>query len=80
MKTKRHKRLAEGEVTGHAHVCEADDAWVTGTDDDRELSAPHGTDVSHEEHKTFSLPPGDYDVSKQREIDPDTEEVRAVAD
>jgi len=76
----RHKRLAEGEVTGHSHQAVADDAWVTGDGEKRRLTAPSGTEVKHEEHHTFSLPPGEYDVTIQREIDPDTDEARAVAD
>lgn len=77
---KRHKRLAEGEVTGHTHVAQAEDAWVSGDDEERELAAPSGTTVTHEEHGPINLPPGDYDIRRQREIDPDTEEARAVAD
>jgi len=76
----RHKRLAEGEVTGHSHVAVAEDAWVDGDSERRQLSAPSGTDISHEEHRTFTLPPGEYNISRQREIDPDTEEARAVMD
>jgi hypothetical protein len=75
-----HKRLAEGEVTGHAHVAVADDAFVIGDGIERELRAPNGTPVTHEEHGTFTLPPGDFNISRQREIDPDGEEARAVRD
>jgi len=77
---KRHKRLAEGEVTGHAHVATARDAWVEGDGDVRTLSAPSGTPIEHEEHKRFELPRGSYDITRQREIDPDTDEARSVAD
>lgn len=76
----KHKRLAEGETTGHVHLAEALDAFVTGFGTQRELSAPSGTPVSHEEHKRYELPPGEYSIDRQREIDPDTEEARAVAD
>ena len=78
--TKKHDRLAEGEVTGHAHRIDAPDAFVVGDGDERHLTAPNGTGVTHEEHKRFELPPGDYEITRQREIDPDTEEARAVAD
>jgi hypothetical protein len=80
MSEKRHKRLAEGEVTGHSHQATADDAWVVGEGDERELSAPSGTEVKHEEHGPIDLPAGDFRITRQREIDPDTEEVRVVAD
>lgn len=71
--------LAEGEVTGHAHrVGTTAEVWGDGIE--RRLVAPRGTDVSHEEHKTITLPPGEYDITRQRELDPDTEEARAVAD
>ena len=77
---KRHKSLMEGEVTGHAHRVTADDAWVEGGGDERFLSAPSGTTVEHEEHKAFEIPSGEYDVCRQLEIDPDTEEIRSVLD
>lgn len=76
----KHKTLAEGEVTGHAHRVDAADAWVVGRGDRRELSAPSGTAITHEEHRTIELPAGDFDISRQRTIDPDDEEARSVAD
>lgn len=78
--SEKHKRLAEGEVTGHTHVAVADDAWVEGEGDERTLVAPTGTPIEHEEHKRFELPPGEYDVTRQREIDPDSEAIRNVED
>jgi hypothetical protein len=77
---KKHKHLAEGEVTGHHHTVLADDAFVVGTDIERQLYAPTGTPVIHEEHGERFIPPGDYIIDRQREIDPDTEEARRVAD
>lgn len=77
---KRHKRLAEGEVTGHSHVAVADDAWVEGDGEMRVLTAPSGTPIEHEEHQRYELPPGEYVISRQREIDPDTEEIRMIKD
>jgi len=77
---KRNKVLAEGEVTGHAHVAQADDAYVDGEGDSRTLAAPSGTPIVHEEHATVILPPGEYDIERQREIDPDTQEARDVMD
>jgi hypothetical protein len=80
MAQKKHRTLAEGEATGHSHVVTAEDAVVIGDGEQRELSAPSGTKVVHEEHKTIELPKGDYDINRQRETDPDTEEARKVAD
>ena len=80
MKLRNDKCLAEGEVTGHAHRVTGEDVAVYGEDVDRELHAPNGADVTHEEHKRIELPAGEYDITRQREIDPDTEEARVVAD
>ena len=80
MEVKKHKRVGEGEVTGHVHQVLADDAYVVGEEDERELIAPSGTAVTHEEHKTIELPASKYRVYGQQEIDPDTEEARAVQD
>lgn len=77
---KRHKRIGEGEVTGHVHEVIAEDAFVTGEQDERSLDAPSGTGIKHQEHKTIEVPPGKYRVYGQQEIDPDTEEARAVRD
>jgi hypothetical protein len=80
MEKNRNKTLAEGEVTGHAHTATAQDAEVLGSGVDRALDAPSGTSVTHQEHETITLPPGQYDITRQREIAPDTEEARRVAD
>jgi len=80
MKKRDDNCLAEGEVTGHAHRVSASDAIVYGEGLERELHAPNGTGVSHEEHKTVELPPGEFDITIQREIDPDTDEAMAVRD
>ena len=37
-----------------------------------------GVEVTHEEHATLTIPPGDYEVKRQREYTP--EEIRRVAD
>lgn len=77
--------LAEGEVTGHAHAIVLDHV-PTGAmatmlrDAEREFLRVEGGDVAveHEEHGTVTLPPGDYEITHQREYTP--EEVRRVAD
>ena len=81
MKKQKHKRLAEGEVTGHSHKALAVDAEIWADEDDnRELISPSGTSIVHEEHKQIDLPAGDFDISIQNEIDPFEEEIRRVQD
>ena len=80
MKKRSDRNLAEGEATGHAHRVTELDAEVYGEESERELIAPSGATVTHEEHQTFTLPPADYEISIQREIDPETEDVRKVVD
>ena len=80
MKKLNHKRLAEGEVTGHYHAATAESATLYGDDDAMLLDAPDGTDVTHQEHATVSIPPGEYDRLIVQEFDPFEEEVRSVLD
>lgn len=74
--------LAEGEVTGHAHTIDAPDAELVTADQAVELYLlVHGTDLvelTHQEHSTILVPPGAYEVRRQREYHP--EEIRTVAD
>ena len=82
--------LAHGEVTGHAHAIVEQDAELVGLAE-QELITPeqahelylhvYGTSpvaLVHEEHSTIQLPPGKYEVRRQREYAPD--EIRTVAD
>lgn len=81
MKRRNDKNLAEGEVTGHAHRCAGDDVAVFDRDDGtRRLEAPHGAEVTHEEHNTHVLPPGNYTTFKAIERDHAAEEAREVID
>lgn len=74
--------LAHGEVTGHAHAIKDQRAalfrdpklmtvFMTVTGD-----APVA--LEHDEHNTISIPPGDYQIIRQREYHP--EAIRNVAD
>jgi hypothetical protein len=77
--------LAEGEATGHHHriadpgaeLYEAHDPGL----EDRFLRvlADGGVQLLHEEHDTITLPPGDYEVRRQREYQP-ADVPRQVAD
>lgn len=67
----KHLRLAEGEVSGHAHRI---------TEGDAELYEHKGilylriksekASLTHEEHKMIELPKGDYEIKIQREYEP----------
>ena len=80
MKKREDNVLAEGEATGHFHRAHGDGVAVYGDGDNRELEAPNGATVTHEEHGTQVLPAGDWDVSRVQEFDPFEEEVRSVQD
>ena len=81
MKKQNHKRLAEGEVTGHSHRAVSKDAEIYADENDsRELNAPSGTIVKHEEHNPISIPPGRFVVMIQQEIDPFEKAIRKVVD
>lgn len=71
--------LAYGEMTGHAHAIKAlnvDLFEAAG----RTFLAIDGDVVAleHEEHDTIEIPPGHYEIIKQREYAPDA--IRTVAD
>lgn len=74
--------LAEGEVTGHAHVITDDNAELVTTAEAAELYLlVHGTNLvalTHDEHDTLRVEPGEYEVRRQREYSP--QETRQVED
>lgn len=74
--------LAYGEVTGHAHAI-ADSGAELLHDPATERAflrvlTEGGVELRHEEHATITLPPGSYEVRRQREYSP--ERSRFVAD
>ena len=75
-----HKRLAEGEHTGHYHMATADDATLYGDDTVMVLDAPNGTKVVHQEHNEVAVPPGRHTRQLVQEFDPFAEEIRNVID
>ena len=88
--TKKKKRtprgyiLAEGEVTGHAHVIEQEiefyeKAPLTGRPQ-LFVKNKQPVKIKHEEHKTFTLPIGNWEVKRVREYDHFKEESRRVED
>lgn len=74
--------LAEGEATGHAHTITSKHAKLVTAEQADELrmwllvTAP--VELEHQEHATLTIPPGEYEVRRQREYSP--EEIRTVAD
>jgi hypothetical protein len=77
---KRHKNnhLAEGEATGHYHA--AMSGTVMAEKEDLYLDAPAGCEVTHQEHKPITLPPGKFKVGIVQEYDHFAEEARQVRD
>jgi hypothetical protein len=73
--------LAHGEATGHAHVVEGEATFLAADLEDLErrfLLIEAEAMVVHDEHDTITLPPGAYEVRRQREYQP--EAPRFVAD
>jgi len=72
----RRMVLAAGEATGHAHVLERPGADGATAEllrlGDRLLARILGGDarVIHEEHAAVVLPPGEYEIVRQREYVP----------
>lgn len=73
--------LAEGEVTGHAHVVkeELSELYVADSGD---VFLQNGAeaDLTHEEHDTITLPPGTFKVIQQKEYDPFKDAEQRVMD
>lgn len=76
-----NRKLALGERTGHYHLATSETAtlWDVGGGV-FVLDAPDGTDITHQEHKTIPLPPGQYDRTIVKEWDHFAEEAREVRD
>lgn len=86
MKRTKLKRpvLAEGEVTGHAHVLNTTgvDVYETGNGI-REFEAMKEIPIIHEEHELISLPPSptqEYRSGVVQEFDEFEQEARNVKD
>jgi hypothetical protein len=66
--------LATGEVTGHAHVVRDESAELVSAAGVAELYLiVHGgkpATLTHEEHRPLAVPPGTYQVVRQREYTP----------
>lgn len=74
--------LAYGEVTGHAHAVDGEVQLLAADLEEMEqrflrVEGEHGAEVVHEEHGTITLPPGDYEVRRQREYAPEASQLVA---
>lgn len=76
--------LAYGEVTGHAHAILEEDVQLLAADveelEQAFLRVESECAVVHDEHDTITLPPGDYEVTRQREYTSADMEPARVAD
>jgi hypothetical protein len=75
--------LAYGEVTGHAHTVVGDVEFLAADLEEMEqrfLRVEQEAEVVHEEHGTVTLPPGEYEVIRQREYQSADMEPLRVAD
>lgn len=77
--------LAEGEVTGHAHVIEKpevkeDVEFFTDSNGTLWMSSKKPVVLKHEEHGHIKVQPGAYKVGRVQEIDPMSREIDAVRD
>lgn len=73
--------LAEGEVTGHAHVITdiaKVDLFKNAGKTFIKVKSP--VELKHEEHKTIVIQPGSYEIDQVKEYDPWADEIRNVKD
>lgn len=74
--------LAYGEATGHAHAIKNERAALFRDPNlaavFMHVSGDAPVALEHEEHGTILVPPGAYEIRRQREYSP--EEIRIVAD
>lgn len=61
--------IALGEVTGHAHRIDVGELFEN-RDGDLFLRVDQLTRITHEEHKTLTLPRGDYRIVIKRQYTP----------
>ncbi len=75
-----HRILAEGEVTGHAHVAAEKDVVLYERDGTLYMDTPKGTTVTHQEHGPVTVPAGTFQIGIVKEYDYERQEARRVAD
>jgi len=62
--------LAEGKATSHHHSVKSEAAELYTAEGVLFLRATAAVEVTHEEHDTIALPPGEYRVSGHHEAQP----------
>lgn len=90
-----HHVIQEGEHTGHAHririfrhgeqsasatACPQWEMFVDKNTNTKYLKVARPIEVDHEEHKTVTIPPGEYRIGIVQEYDHFAEEARLVQD
>lgn len=70
VKERKEKVLFYGEVTNHAHRIDVGEIFET-RDGELYLRVDKLTRVTHEEHKTVTIPKGIYRVRQKRQYAPD---------
>ena len=83
-KLKSDKRgfvLAEGEHTGHFHAIVAEPGVeLYEHEGTLFLTTNHEVELTHQEHNTITIPPGQYEVGRISEYDHFADASRIVAD
>jgi len=75
--------LAEGEQTGHKHTLVAEPQTMEILQDESGryyIKLSNAATLTHQEHKTITIPEGIYEVGNEREYDYFLEEIRKVQD
>lgn len=70
--------LARGETTGHAHVLTGGALALWELGNRLWVELPAGGTLTHEEHGVVALPPGTFEIVRQRVYTP--EEIHVVVD
>ena len=71
--------LADGELSGHAHVIE-EDIELVEINGVLYMRNSDTVTIKHEEHKPQTIEPGTYEIGIVKEYDPFEKEIRNVQD
>lgn len=81
LKVVENKVVEEGEATGHYHRIQGDGGTVLVDEQETKyIEVGELVEITHEEHNPITIPPGFYEVVRQREYNPYEEAVRYVQD
>jgi hypothetical protein len=77
----KHLILSEGEVSGHSHRITSGQAELTLCNNILFLKVlSKKAELTHEEHKTITLPQGNYEITIVKEYDPFLDLINKVRD